>query len=1343
MASNARGYYRLKLLSDVEIASSVESSYGLGLLRTTHASMQRGLDSAIFGASVSEPKCSICKHGIQRCPGHACMIRLPFPIPRSICIADLKSMIGVICPICSHILTDVSKIKLLEPSQRLAKIKNVVASKSKGDTIECMTCHNWVKTIKVRGQEPKLTFGFSSTDAEYINPIQINTILSNFVQPEELGFSHSYHPSNFMTSTIVIVPNKLRPKSITSSESAITSYYKNIVESICPGLEGVYKIMSDDDVTINPRSSYFAEFEKYYFPLIAYYMLITDMGSEATKDLALNMVNKRDRQHVDDHNTLIGRLKGKERKQFSQGVVGTRHDVSARTVLGGDPSSPIHCVSIPKHLAVRMGMLYPVYKQNLDSMRQLVAAMSQPSMKNNFDVPHIVRIVRKASGAIPKITLENAIRYASLLEPGDKLGITLMNTDIAMQYRFPVVREESWSSLEINLDNNSIITIPLSICEMKMADFDGDEAQVCIPSSAYLTPEAILLHSTSAQLVAYKNGEFAIWYAGTSDIPYGIQKIKPSYLCRIRNNEMVEPYSPVTEMEKYLPKDLTYSDSRTEIKNGKFVGDKTNMLNMDLHKYVSSMYGPDVCEDMMNRLIRLAYDLNHDFGGTLGFELRIFGKDTEIKIKEILENTYSRMCEIEQGNDPRKDILQIREAELQKAEIKRLLLESAAGTNLDAQGFTKSRQSEYYQITVAPEHVKVGGTRIQPILAEGTRTCSAFSRNSIDPKAYGYVDQGYGEDLPLSFIFFESKEQRFALFQKGHGTQQQGYVSKRLCMAYGNIYLDYVNCVTDGYKLISQNYACIGLNPRLLVVLEIPDAIIEPDEFKKKYPGDERLHEIHEIIQESNKLHRELTIFTSVPIRQDVFSAGFNYEQFINSHSTKGTTEKKLVEKLIRNIYEETRTSITDRDANAGLIYHEFYFRTKLMQCNCEENVIEQIFKFFVNSLASCGDGVGIKAAIAASEPLTQASLHAIHSVGSGGASGERIMRSMGLARFEELLAGARPRNTVYTFVLYDRSKDAAISFANKHETFFFRDIVSNGKIIRNISRSSRVPASILAFHTEKTISAIKDIVISPNVVSVVWDLSIVSGYDISVTTIINNILSRNPEILFITGNILNSREFMAYIFFRPDQKDIEILSFMAKCQTTDSSMIIHGQSLKNCYVSENKNIPGTYMVEANEAVEDSGTFEQILTSGEVDPRLCKTTNITQNIDIFGVCEAKSRHYDMLTYTAANLSDTSGVLSRHYKVMADATFANGYGRFASCHHLKNDPTLDGFRLLNFEVPRIMLKSLLTRGEAQPINDVVSTSMFGLAGNLGTGSVNITGLVPLETPVKTLREAKMS
>ena len=605
--------YQLRLESDEEMLAKAECVYTDQLLK----SKDHTLDSALFGATIMNPVCSVCFQRVEECPGHFSVIQLPFPIVKAICLKDFKTLITLICPICSHFfIPNIQDVKQLAPEDRLAWIKEQTSRYTKGDesVIVCSNCHQSMVPIKVVQQEPMLRCCISMIQddvLDHINPCELYTILQNFKELEEAGFSSNYHPKDFMTTLLPIIPAKLRPKTMIASESTLTSYYKVIVEEIVPELSKLFKQTArfGKKSIIIQRGDFENVFNKFYDKLMAYYLLISDMGTEVTKETELNLIEKRDRKHVDIHNTLIGRFRDKDKCIFNKGVVATRHNCSARTVLGSAVDVPIKCCGVPYHIASKLNMLYPVYEENLKTMQQLVAAMSNPVIHNDVHMPHVVGIRNGLTGKTSKISFKDALTRAALLKPGDKVSISLINNDFVMQSRFPAVREESFNSMQVSKTDNTIITLPLATIGLKMADFDGDEGQVYAISRHALDIEALLLHSTFAQYIEYKSGDPGMWYPQTGDAFYGIQRIKPGHKSIVLNEQFAKEYDVVKKVGDFLPKDLCYEDSKLCIKNGQLVDNRTNLLNKEFFKYYASLYSNEQAQALMDNLSQLAYDL--------------------------------------------------------------------------------------------------------------------------------------------------------------------------------------------------------------------------------------------------------------------------------------------------------------------------------------------------------------------------------------------------------------------------------------------------------------------------------------------------------------------------------------------------------------------------------------------------------------------------------------------------------------------------------------------------------------------------------------------------------------
>jgi hypothetical protein len=966
-------------------------------------------------------------------------------------------------------------------------------------------------------------------------------------------------------------------------------------------------------------------------------------------------------------------------------------------------------------------MWFPVYKQNLKAMQQIISAMNDPSVHSDVHKVRALFVKDGNHGLITKITIKDAVSRASMLKPGDNVAITLLDGDLVMQCRFPSVREESWSSFQVKKDDNTIITIPLSVCEMKMADFDGDEANICIPFAHYTDMEALLLHSPIAQYIAYKDGNPAIWFPWTGDAAYGLEKFTQGRKCIIFNGKNVDEYDVISKVETFLPQTLSYEDSKLCIKKGKLPDKRTAFRNADFFKYYATLYGYDKATDLMDNLTQLAYDVNIDQGCSLGYEIKIYGKDTKEKINKIKAVTEQKLFTTEVGNDKYKDAIQLMNVDSQKAEIKKLLIEGAVGTNIEAMGYTKLRQEEYYQTVVALDPVTIDGTRIQPILAEGSRTCAAFPRYSIDPRAYGYIPTGYNGDISPVAHSFGNKQQRFALYQKGQGTAKQGYAGKKFAAAFGYTFVDFNGAVVSNNKLVSYVYGAAGLDPRNFVKQPLHEISTPEPEFVKKYGDNKRLVELFKSINRGRKKYAEFTKFTRANIMEEKFVAGFDYEQYINIHKEEkeGSTPAKLVDEFITDIKTIfCPPNSKDTRILMNLEPLEYYFRIKLSKVNLSKYHLDVIIVIFTWTLAGGGDPVGMKAALACSEPLTQASLHAIHHVGGGATSGEVIRRSAGLTRFQELVTGNSRKDTVITITLYDDSKESCAAFANEQETFYYNSIWSRSEV--RVSR--KIDERLLEMHKELDLGGIE---ISPFHVVAIWNLAQISAYHIHVCDIINNLVKNYEDIMFISGYVLNASEFQAFIYFKPNVKIDRINNISEEWALESSSNIVHGKYLKNCFVSENKNKPGHWIIEANEISPKSLALQNLIFDPRIDPYGCRTTDSEVNQKMFGTFEATARQYEELIYTAANLSDTSGVLQRHYKIIADMIFMNDTPQFADRSKLKHDPDMDNLRLTLFETAKDMVIECLKYGKEQPIDDPVAAAVFGTLPCIGTGVSKVT------------------
>lgn len=1305
------GAYNIRLISDYELAAISEVRFSeKDLISKSHC-----LDSGVFGAV--DTKCSICKK--TQCDGHMGLITVPCPIPRSLCTTSIKQLLSVTCPKCAHIVLGKEmkdKIMELPPYMRYRQIKDEVDKviTKENNVILCPHCGKKTSLIEVEGNEPVMRY-MVHKDTQ-INPQAIAMMFNMFTEVDVMGWNDDWHPKNFFTVYIPIVPNKLRLKLFDSTTSVLGSYYKAIIEEIIPELIKIIKTIPTTNWVSLPKGELSNKFNHYYDRLNAYYSLITDPTTEAVKETSLQLINKKDRKHVDPSNSLLGRLKGKGKKLFSKGIIDSRHDCSARTVLGGAPDAKMIQVTVPEFIANKLSKMYPVYEQNLKTMKQLVAAMGNPRLAGDVTIPRVVRVHHNRSHTLRKIEISNAATEAALLMPGDKVELSLVNGDFVMQSRYPSMREESWSSLQVKRDDNSIVSIPLAICEMKMADFDGDEAQIFVSSSNNYAMEQLLLHSIYKQCLAYKDGAPATFY--TKDSAEGVPRIKKGKKSFIKGWKACYPMvDAFSEIEKSLPKGLNYESEKLVIKDSK-IQDKSNFNDKEFYKYVGSFHGNRYICDIIDQVSQTAYDLNKNDGVTLGFNIRIFSPELRKEIQETKDKLMQTLAKEEQTNDPDKDVKQIIAIQKIQPDLKAKLKKDIEGTELAS--YSNRLEELYTMLVSAGQVMEEGGTRILPTLAEGSRTTAAYPRYSIDPCAYGYIDSGYLEDPGAVDQLYNARSERKNLYDKGASVGEQGYMQKRFCMLFGMIMTDFSGAITDGKRLVALQYGVNGTDPRLHVKLQM----VHPDFNDKKYANDKELKHVAKVIKEWKDRYATFTHETQSNIVADNWTSGFDWNQFIKRNCKPGQTDDAVIDKLIgelKNIFvpHGMRTGILrdDEKTMLNLYYHIYYFRTIFRQYELDDRTYDLVIENFRRILVHGGEPIGVKGALAISEPLTQAVLHSIHGHAAG-VDLNRLIRTNGTDRFEELVGGASFSNSVITLGLYDDSKENTTRYAQSLETFYLADILVNASI--NISAGVDT-----IMKKEYPDVPFDDLTCSEYYIQMTWNIVPIASYRIHPTDVIDALMSNYEEILFIGGYILNSSEIKVHVYFKPDITINRVFSLSEEWATKIRSTVIHGEYLINCFVSENMSNPGHYIIEANEVKDDIAALENLIYRPEINPALCRSTNINTMIDLFGLCEGIAQTQAELTYAAQHLSATSGVLQKHYIALTHVTFISGRFAGASRYTIRNDEYTDPMKKINFEDVRKEIVDATISNRPEPCGDgYVSAYFFGEIPPYGDGASKV-------------------
>ncbi len=1360
--------YRFRLKSDAELAANaVAIINSQDMLK----SQSFNFDSPMFGHSRSD-LCSICGNGQECTCAHYGLIAMPYAIMTNPFVeSSLVKVVRMICPYCSNLPIESPEFVLNEePKDRFTKMYAEISKRFDKPTNSCYRCKRAMTHIGTMDKGHLLKFIHcpnpkNPSEYQIYNPNYIYSLLINISDEtrEYLGFPTTYDPRNFMTKYMVILPNKIRQRTIDQANSDMTAIYNKMTLEINVNLNNYYATFVSDEMFI-PKDIHTDNFIRQYSIASAYYLGMLDTTTPSRVAAINKTIGKKSNYHTDSSTSLVGHLKGKEQNWFEKGINGTRHKTSARTVLGG--ATDLHSTEIgfPQKYCIKMGNWISVYKENLDICRQFVAQMANIQ---KFDKEHIrvIRYMNGSNGKTPNIKPNNALHIASQLMPGDKLYVSLLPGTLVMHCRFPAVREESWATHELVPTQHTVQTLPLAACGYKNADFDGDETGMYVNHGWYTDAESLLLNSLYTQAIDYKKGSIGVFYS--TDTPYelnrftseseiGVFPVRDQISDQVIDRVSDYPPQKVIDIANHFLdiitghakgpsrftnkrfskiKPINYEDNATKIVNNKFDPDRFKIINQSLYIYLIIMIGAERTILLIDLFTELGYCSAKYEPLTLAREIRFYG-DSEKEIQEIKNEYYKMFQGIEQSNmnsisKERKQHSLIAE---QKMKTLPLLVDPAKGTNIDKQGLLRKFNNELYKSKVRMDPIIINGHRIQNTLGGNSRTCTAFSNYSTDPCAYGYVKHGYlDHEISPTDTFYDCMLQRRSMYDRGVGVAIGGYMSKEFNMAFGPMVTDSNGQVMYYDKMVSPCYGLGGYNPRYNVSLPYIDIELSNEEINKKYGA--RVAELHKWIREAQEDYYRVSNFTNFKCPGTFFNAGFDFEQYFKTFE-KGKTDDKIIDELIeecQNIFAPPK--MIQRYSLLNFYAIEYYLRVKLHHVKITQQIGNEIQKIFMNTLVETGEPVGLKASESISESLTQAFLDSIHTATKGDVETNKLTMTKGNGRFNELYSqkAIAPDSIVLTLGFKDGSKETATQFALEQETIYFCDIWVD--ILTEISTT--IHPDVIRLHPDFDWSSVN---VSNYYLKMVWNLGVIGTYDIKVSKIYSTLVKNFDKISFITGYVENSKRYIAYVYFKDGTKKEDIESYKTLWRNKNKSTSINGNILVNCFVSQNAN-NGEYIVQANiykplttirkeekSAISyNSMAFREIILDPRIEPSKCKTNEtkratgkLTANVyDCYGVFEASARLNEEVRYCSEILSSVGNIAERHYKTISLGCLANGEYFFASANSASKSDG-DYFRKICFEQAGKFTDSAARDGSWKSTEDIFASQYFGFVPKSGSG-----------------------
>lgn len=1250
----------------------------------------------IFGSTKTNP-CAICENEKHKCPGHLSYIMLEFPIFNQLTFPDTSRLIQSLCPLCYHLLVQEIPENDPDPLNTISATVRKKRDKTSG-TIQCQHCGKVVSPCVLPSESSIASPIFHDSQSKMVvNPKWIEDLLNNFDDMELLGWDKTYHPRNHITRLIPIVTNRLRlsgKAGITETAAPITLYYKEIAEVV----KSLHSFTFEQELRLLDAQN-IDKFTHAYTMAQTFSNLICDNSSDKRKTANLKLIGKSQNTLKEARDSMIEQLKDKNDSIFLKGIIATSTNNSFRSVLGGEATSPCTRVGIPESFAKIIFKWYTVYNDNVSELIE----WGLKQIKNDA-YPRIVAIEHNGR----YIRLKNSTDKISRIVAGDRVGITLRKGDQGILSRFPIVREESCSACKIYTNDNETIQIALSICDKIMGDFDGDEVQFYALSSHTVDAEACLCNSIHSQFLSHKDGYPCIWYKG--DPKFALPLIKDEKI-DIKCLKKSEPYSPYDFLESYLPKDLNYHDKKTVVKNGKLDRDKHDLMNKDFFKYLCITHGNIVATTFLDKCVQLSNDLNRYYGVEYGNDVLIN------KNRKQIDEKIDKMYDFLTTHTIADNMDKIYEYE---AEVKELVADGLKGTWVDREGYVKERIEELKTIQANADIPTVDGSLYPISMSNNQRTLPCFPKNVILPEMQGFTKYGYRTGLTPDSFMMTAGNDRKALFIKGwEAIRRQGYLNKEINNCVGGCVIDHLGRVKTFKSIIDMNYGSINNGPRYSTKNKLSELNMSEEEFTKKFGSCKEVCEIYKSIKEIQKEYNDITVFKDTKIDCDEFEYSIDLEQFKNKLKKEfsiSDADKKFIDEL-------TGVNCWRSGHNWDYVKLALYILFGSYELTDDERAL--LYKVKLITQAEAGDPVGHKAALSISEPLQQLVLHAIHHTGSATSiQHSHVRRKIGIDRFSELFTGSTKAKDkdydatainkvspyeVVNIVLRDPTYEKTKAFADSMETFTFNQVFRVFKIEGNVS----VPDEIKAFYPNfnfgiTSFSTFITVEITP---------SVFAGYNIPISSIMRRIVQELGcinLILATPGSVPKTIKLWLCI----SSTDVNGLIKIIK---NKKSFPISGGLINNCSVMKNVN-NGTYYVEAN-LINDKA-YSTIIRMPEVEPLLTESNQVERTLESYGAVIARCKHYEQFIYTARNLSATSGILSRHYRLICGMMYETGSLTKTQRNSMVKNPYRDPLRGISFESPNKFIIESAKRSEKYPIADVVASNIFGMNARIGTGYTDI-------------------
>jgi DNA-directed RNA polymerase II subunit RPB1 len=889
--------------------------------------------------------CKTCLLDSTECVGHLGSMIFEYPFYNIVTLAALKSWLKVICFNCKQLIIDPGRVSKIGAAKRMATLASKASSSSSNGPKHKICPHcNAIKPIIVRETGFKTAFTLKyMTDKNAsisvpIFPHNVDEIFSGVSYDiiSTLNLHPNHHPRNYVLFQHLMPPPNLRPDNAASSSSEqngspelthlMTAIFQNGNKISRHESMGVFKSLPYAELfraSSSIRAAQIAQEINTQLTQPALTSLVTFIKAFGMWNYTLvrNSKNSSSNQNqLKIHNSsgssnslasLIPSKYGLVRKS----LLGVRTDNVFRDVITGDSQTPLDYIKIPKYIAMICKRREVVRPYNY---QRLLAVFTNGCLGK---YPGCSLLERNGK----KYYIAKYEKTTFKLEYGDVLYRDLIDGDWVYFNRQPSFTESSITAMRIIVNHdetNSSIAFNANICAFFNADFDGDNMQGGIVTSAAALAEMKYLLSASAHLISPQTslmqlgpiqdatiGAYCLTLASAryskyhamqmyntmreivelpGDRPFSGRELASSIIPPKINYKQV-PAAVKAPLNKYIPHDE--SDKLVLIENGIL---KSGILDggsiaagvfNSLNHTINREYGAQRTLDFMFNLQQLSLHAADGHGITASpadsyinpFARRLVEQVTsaaltraQVHIDKLVTNSFVTPLNVTTTAHLEAVMINALTTDYTEAALSGLNPDSSLIQLIASKA--KGKLIHLQMTTGAVGQSLINGKRLPKSLSY-KRTLPYTTKYSLDPEDDGFITNSYVDGLTLKQILISAMSDRFNLITKSLTTAISGTSSRNGIKSLESSIVSYIfRLVLKNTKVYQFTYGINNYDCKQVEPVELAHVILADDEFIAKYKPKGGLESDPVFLAEYNQILADRNNFRTGWLKQEIMA---------------------------------------------------------------------------------------------------------------------------------------------------------------------------------------------------------------------------------------------------------------------------------------------------------------------------------------------------------------------------------------------------------------------------------------------------------------------------------------